>query len=62
MLIVVAEKGELKLVDELGYKDYSVMITGVGGVNVIHAFKSFPRATEILNVGYAGSNNLRRLF
>lgn len=58
MLIVIAEKEELKLVDELGYKDYPVLITGVGGVNVIRALKSFPRDTEILNIGYAGSNNL----
>ena len=58
MLVVIAEKEELKLVDELGYEDYPVLITGVGGVNVIRALKSFPRDTEILNIGYAGSNNL----
>lgn len=32
MLIVISEKEELKLVDELGYEDYPVLITGVGGV------------------------------
>lgn len=58
MLIVIAEKEELKLVDELGYGDYPVLITGVGGANVVRALKNFPRDTEILNIGYAGSNNL----
>lgn len=58
MLIVIAEKEELKLVDELGYEDYPVLITGVGGANVVRALKNFPRDTEILNIGYAGSNNL----
>lgn len=58
MLIVVAEKEELKLVDEFGYEDYPVLIMGVGGVNVIRALKNFPRDTKILNIGYAGSNNL----
>ena len=32
MLVVIAEKEELKLVDELGYKDYPVVITGVDSV------------------------------
>lgn len=58
MLIVIAEKEELKLVEELGYKDYPVLITGVGGLNVIDALKDLPRDTEILNIGYCGSNNL----
>ena len=58
MIIVIAEKEELKLVDEFGYKDYPVLIAGVGGANVVRALKSFPRDTEILNIGYAGSNTL----
>lgn len=37
MLIVIAEKEELKLVEEFGYKNYPILITGVGGVNVIKA-------------------------
>ena len=56
MLIVIAEKEELKLVEELGYKDYTVLITGVGAINVIDALKDLPRDTEILNIGYCGSN------
>lgn len=56
MLVVVAEKEELKLVDELGYSKNPVVITGVGGVNVINALKLLPKETEILNIGYCGSN------
>ena len=58
MLIVIAEKEELKLVEELGYSGHPVIITGVGGMNVIRALKDLPRETEILNIGYAGSNVL----
>ena len=57
MLIVIAEKEELKLVEELGYSNYPVLITGCGGVNVINALKDLPRDTEILNIGYCGSKH-----
>ena len=57
MLIVIAEKEELKLVEELGYGDEQILITGVGGMNVIEALKDIPRDTEILNIGYCGSNH-----
>jgi hypothetical protein len=55
MLIVIAEKEELKLVEELGYGNYPVLITGVGGVNVITALKDLPKDSEIMNIGYCGS-------
>ena len=58
MLVVIAEKEELKLVEELGYSDYPVLITGVGGMNVISALKDIPKDTYIVNIGYAGSNKL----
>lgn len=58
MLIVIAEKEELKLVEELGYGDEPVLITGVGGMNVINALKNIPKNEQIINIGYAGSNNL----
>lgn len=58
MLVVIAEKEELKLVEELGYGDEPIIITGVGGLNVIRALKDFPKDMEILNIGYAGSNVL----
>ncbi len=56
MLVVIAEKEELKLVEELGFGNNPILITGVGGMNVINALKDIPRDTEILNIGYAGSN------
>ena len=56
MLVVIAEKEELKLVEELGYSNYPIVITGVGGLNVINTLKSLPKDTEILNIGYCGSN------
>lgn len=59
MLVVIAEKEELKLVEELGYSEHPVLITGVGGMNVIRALKDLPRDTEILNIGYCGSNNYK---
>ena len=58
MIVVIAEKEELKLVEELGYDDYPILITGVGGVNVIQALKHLPKDTEIINIGYCGSNVL----
>lgn len=58
MLIVIAEKEELKLVEELGLQDEPILITGVGGINVINALKNIPKNEHIINVGYAGSNNL----
>ena len=38
-LVVIAEKEELKLVEELGYGGWQVLITGVGAMNVINALK-----------------------
>lgn len=60
MLIVIAEKEELKLVEELGYANEPVLITGVGGINVIEALKDLPKDCEILNIGYAGSNYYKK--
>lgn len=56
MLIVIAQEEELKLVKELGYDGYPVIITGVGAINVIKALKDLPKDIEILNIGYCGSN------
>ena len=57
-LVVIAEKEELKLVEQLGYKDYPVLITGVGALNIIEALKDIPKYVSIINIGYAGSKNL----
>ena len=57
-LVVIAEKEELKLVKELGFDLYPVLITGVGALNVIEALKDIPKNTKIINIGYAGSKDL----
>lgn len=58
MLVVIATKDELPLVDECGLKGNPVLITGVGGVNVIKALRDVPKDTEILNIGYCGAQGL----
>ena len=57
-IVAIATREELKLVDELGFGGYPIILTGVGGVNVITALKDLPKDTEIINVGYCGSNNI----
>ena len=57
-LILIATPEELKLVDELGFKGYPVLITGVGGMNVIKSTTCIAKDTEIINIGYCGSNSL----
>ena len=57
-LVVIAEKEELKLVEQLGYKDYPTLITGVGALNIIETLKDIPKDVSIINIGYAGSKNL----
>lgn len=58
MLVVIATKDELPLVEKLGYKNKPILITGVGGVNVIKALQNVPKTEYIVNIGYAGSNTL----
>jgi hypothetical protein len=57
-LVVIAEKEELKLVEQLGFNHYPVLITGVGALNVIDALKDIPKDTNLINIGYAGSKDL----
>ena len=57
-LVVSAEKEELELVEQLGYKNYPVLITGVGALNVMEALRDIPKDVSIINIGYAGSKNL----
>lgn len=54
-MIVVAMPEEIKLID---IANEPVLVTGVGALNVIEALQHVDRSTSILNVGYAGSNNL----
>lgn len=58
MMIVVATKEEIPLVEQMGFGGEPIIITGVGGTNVIKALKHLPEDTEIVNIGYAGSNVL----
>ena len=58
MLVVIAEKEEMPLVEEIGLNGCPILITGVGAINVINALKDVPRDTEIFNVGYCGSKDL----
>lgn len=57
-LVVIAEAEEIKLVKELGYEGWPVLITGVGAMNIINALKDLPRDMTIVNIGYAGSKDL----
>ncbi len=57
-LVVIAEAEEMKLVKELGYDKYPVLVTGVGALNVIDALKDLPKDMTIFNIGYAGSKDL----
>ena len=58
MIVAIASNNELKLVKELGYDNYPLIITGIGGVNVIRALKNVDKSEEIVNIGYAGSNHI----
>lgn len=58
MIVAIASENERKLVEELGYGDCPVVITGIGGVNVIRALKNISKDEKIVNIGYAGSNHL----
>ena len=61
--ILLAEEGELSLLDkaraELGLdlRDAEVIITGVGGINIIRSLQDLDREAELYNIGYAGSAN-----
>lgn len=57
--IVIAEQGELKLLEQLGIstEDKQVIITGVGAFNILRSLRDIPRDAQLLNIGYAGSSN-----
>lgn len=40
--------------------EYQVLITGIGGVNVVKSLKDLPKESEILNFGFAGSNKIEK--
>ncbi len=61
--IVMAEEGELPLIDkareELGLdlRDAEILFTGVGAINIIRSLQHLDREAELYNIGYAGSAN-----
>ena len=59
-MIVIATKDEIGLAKKYNKNDEEIIITGVGGLNIIEKLKDIDKSTEILNVGYAGSNIIER--
>lgn len=59
VLVVVATPQEYNLaLETFNVNKNRILITGVGGTNVIKALKNIPLTTKILNFGYAGSNSI----
>ena len=59
-IVAVATPQERKLIKRfLTDEDYeAVVITGVGGTNVIRTLRSYPQDTHIINIGFAGSGTI----
>lgn len=65
--LVIAEEGELQLVEQLGFhltedrsrttEGYTILFTGVGAFNILRSLRDVPLDAELLNIGYAGSAN-----
>ena len=58
MIVAIANENERKLVKELGFDKYPIIVTGMDGINVICALKNVSKDEEIVNIGYAGSNHI----
>ena len=56
MIVVATEEEKKRAQEEYGIDD--IVVTGVGGLNVIRKLQYYDRETPILNFGYAGSNLL----
>ena len=62
-IIVMAEEGELSLLDKakeqlgLDLRDAQLIYTGVGAINIIGSLAGLDRDAEVYNIGYAGSAN-----
>lgn len=56
-MIVVATEAERKIA-ESRWKNESILVTGVGGLNVYKALCDVDRNEQIINFGYCGSNLL----
>ena len=61
--IFIAEEGERALLEKarkeigLSFSDAEIIVTGVGGINIIRSLQGLDREAEVLNIGYAGSAN-----
>lgn len=59
--IVVATADEIRILDLLPHLPHlPIIVTGVGGTNVINALEKVSRDAEIINVGFAGSVDLKK--
>lgn len=59
--IVVATADEIRILDMLPkLPRRPIIVTGVGGTNVVSALDRLDRDSEIINVGYAGSVDLTK--
>jgi hypothetical protein len=61
-IIIIAEEGEMKLIDtylpQCVKQDRSnVVITGVGAINIFRSLEHIDKNTPVINIGYAGSAN-----
>lgn len=57
--IAIATRNELPLIDKIALDLHlPVIITGIGGTNVINALKDLPKDSVIYNIGYAGCPNV----
>jgi hypothetical protein len=56
-IVAVATPKEKRLIPRfLDWEDYDkVVITGVGGTNVVRSLRAYPQDTHIINIGFAGS-------
>ncbi len=57
LVILAAEEAEYNKCREV-FPEIECIRTGVGAGNVIKACCNLPKGTRIINIGYAGSNNL----
>ena len=57
LVILAAEEAEYNKCREV-FPEVECILTGVGAGNVIKACCSLPKGTRIINIGYAGSNNI----
>lgn len=57
IVILAAEEAEYNKIRQF-FPEFQVVLMGVGAGNVIRTCANLPEGTKVLNIGYAGSNNL----